>query len=173
MSWFNRNNKEKVSRDQLAGILYHFSKKFSADYVSHEISKEDSPFKEADEDVFTHERLIMIFWVIDKFFSDKERKLMALIHKHYFVDSGLINDKESAKEEMALIIRRYGEYHEAHNANAGVEQYLLGGVIARNILQKERSEMNLLITSEIAMDITLLIKEIKESIFDKFEIIDQ
>ena len=91
MDWVNHSNKEKITRDQLANALYCFAKKISVDYVSHEIQEKSSPFKNADKDVFIHERMKMIFWIIDKFFADKERKLTAAVHKCYFSDLGILN----------------------------------------------------------------------------------
>ena len=95
--------KKKLTTEQLAEILYYFSKKFSVDYVPYEMSKENSPFKNADEDIFIHERLIMIFWIIDKFFADKERKLTAAVHRQYFSDIGILNNQQRAQEEIIFI----------------------------------------------------------------------
>jgi hypothetical protein len=172
MGWFNRNNKEKVTREQLAAALYYFAKKVSVHDVLHEMSKENSPFKNADKDVFMHESLIMSFWIIDKFFADKERKLTAAVHKKYFTDLDILNNQEEAKEEISFIMNRYKEYYDAYNAKAGLEQYFLWGAIARNILQQDKPVMNFLINSLVGIDVMLLIKELKESIFDHYEIID-
>ena len=172
MSWFNRNNKEKVTEEQLADALYYFAKKFGIDFVDHELAKENSPFKGADKEIFTHERLIMIFWIIDKFFADKERILTASVHKKYFTDLDILNNQEEAKKEITFIMSRYKEYYDAYNEKAGAEQYLLGGVIAKNILQQDKPVMNFLITSQVAMDVMLLVKQLKESIFDKCEVIN-
>lgn len=163
--------KKEITEDQLAELLYYFAKKFGVDFVEHEMKKEKSPFKEADKEIFAHERLIMIFWIIDKFFADKERKLTASVHKRYFADLGILNNQEEAKKEITLIMARYKEYYEAYNEKAGAEQYFLGGAIAKNILQQDKPVMNILITSQITMDIMLLVKQLKESIFDKYEII--
>jgi hypothetical protein len=62
------NQKNKITEEQLAELLYYFAKKFGAGFVDHEMAKENSPFKKADKEIFAHERLIMIFWIIDKFF---------------------------------------------------------------------------------------------------------
>ena len=112
----------------------------------------------------------MIFWIIDKFFADKERKLTAAVHKQYFSDLGILNDREKAHEEISFIIRRYKEYYDAYNNEAGPEQYLLGGVIAKNILQQDKPTMNILITWQVAVEVMLLIKLLKESIFDQYEL---
>lgn len=170
MNWFNLKSKEKVTEEQLADALYYFAKKFGVDFVDHEVAKENSPFKEADKKTFAHERLIMIFWIIDKFFADKERKLTASVHKKYFTDLGILNNQEEAQKEIAFIMSRYKEYYEAYNEKAGAEQFFLGGAIAKNILQQDKPIVNFLITSQVAMDVMLLVKELKESIFDKYEV---
>lgn len=172
MGWFNRNIKKKVTRDELAGMLYCFANKFSVDYVPHEMAKENSPFKSADKDVFIHERLILIFWIIDAFFSYKEQKLMAAIHKKYFADKGIMKSPVDSKKEETFIMGRYKDYYGAYNKDAGSEQHLLGGVIAKNILQQDKPIMNILTTSMVAMDVMLLVKQLKESVFDKYEIVD-
>jgi hypothetical protein len=170
MSFFSK--KKKVTEEQLAELLYYFAKKFGVDFVDHEMAKENSPFKEADKEVFAHERLIMIFWIIDKFFADKERKLTASVHKKYFTDLDILNNQEAAKKEITFIMSRYKEYYDAYNEKAGAEQYFLGGVIAKNILQQDKPVLNFLTTSQIAMDIILLVKQLRESIFDQYEIIN-
>lgn len=162
--------KKKLTIEQLAEMLYYFANKFSVDYVPHEMSKTYSPFKDADEDVFIHERLIMIFWIIDRFFADKERKLTAAVHKQYFSDLDILNDREKSQEEISFIMSRYKEYYDAYSDEAGPEQYFLGGAIAKNILQQDKPTMNFLITSQVAMDVMLLIKQLKESIFDQYEL---
>lgn len=161
--------KKKLTTEQFAEMLYYFATKFSVDYVIHEISRENSSFKDADKEVFMHERLILIFWIIDAFFADEERKLTAAVHKHYFSDLGILNDQEKAQEEISFIMSRYKEYNDAYSDGAG-PQYFLGGAIAKNILQQDKPTMNFLITSQVAMDVMLLSKQLKESIFDQYEL---
>lgn len=166
------NQKNQITEEQLAELLYYFAKKFGIDFVSHEIAQESSPFKKADKEIFAHERLIMIFWIIDKFFANKDRKLIASVHKKYFADLGILNNQEEAKNEIDFIMNRYKEYYDAYNEKAGAEQYILGGTIAKNILQEDKLVVNFLITSQVAMDVMLLVKQLKESIFDQYEVVN-
>lgn len=164
------DKKKKLTIEQFAELLYYFAKKFSVDYVPHEMNKANSLFKEANKNVFIYERLIMIFWIIDKFFADKDRKLTAAVHKQYFTDIGIINNQEKTKEEIDLIVSRYKEYYDAWN-DKGPEQFILGGVIAKNIFQKEKMVLDALIISYIVGDVYALIAQIRASIFDKYELI--
>ncbi|OGL82263.1 hypothetical protein A3I41_05505 [Candidatus Uhrbacteria bacterium RIFCSPLOWO2_02_FULL_48_18] len=163
--------KNQISEEQLAESLYYFAKKFGIDFVSYEMAKESSPFKKADKEIFAHERLIMIFWIIDAFFADRDRKLTISVHKKYFADLGILNNREEVKKELDFIMSRYKEYYDAYNEKAGAEQYLLGSIVAKNILREDKLVLNILISSLVAMDVIFLVKQLRESIFDKYEII--
>lgn len=169
---FNNNNKKKkITKEQFAELLYCFANKSTIDSYSREITKEKSLFKNVDKDAFIHERLIMIFWIIDKFFSDKKKTLMSAIHKKYFTDLDILNNPKESKNEINFIMSRYKEYYDAWD-DKGSEQFILGGVIAKNIFQKEKVVLNVLIMFNVVMDIYASIRYIKDSIIDKYEIID-
>lgn len=162
--------KKKLTIEEFVEVIYYFARKFSVDYVSHEMGKENSPFKDVDKDVFIHERFLLIFWIIDKFFADTERKLIVAVHKQYFSDLGILNNQEKVKKEISFIKNRFKEYNDAHSDKAGPEQHFLGAAIAKNILQQDKLTMNFLISSLVAMDVMLLVKQMKESIFDQYEL---
>lgn len=170
--------KKRVTIEELAQMLYYFARKFSVDYVSYEMNREESFFKNADRHIFEHERLMMIFWIIDRFFlegTNGRYKIMAFIHRQYLIDLGVMNDlgepidKKRAGDELLLMDNRCREYNRVYD-NTKSEQSLLGGVIAKNILQQDKIVTNFLIMSEVAIDVALLIKQLKESIFNKYEI---
>ncbi|MFH1712780.1 MAG: hypothetical protein ABH896_01145 [Candidatus Jacksonbacteria bacterium] len=171
MGLFKHAGKKKVTKEQLAELLYYFANKFTTDFVSHEMAREKSLFKNVDKDIFIHERLIMIFWIIDKFFGDEKRTLMSALHKKYFTDLGILNNPEESKKEMSFFMSRYKEYYDAWN-DKGSEQFILGGVIAKNIFREEKTVLNANIIFHIVMDVYALIKQIKGSVIDKYEIID-
>lgn len=162
--------KEKLTIEQLAELSYYFAKKFGLEYVKHELSKENTPFKQVDKNIFAHERLIMIFWILDRMVSDKDRKLMSAIHKMYFEDIGILNKPDEMKKEISFIMDRYKEYYDAWDDNASSEQWILGGAIGKNIFQKDKILLNADISFLIIMDVLQLMKQIKESIIDKYEI---
>ncbi|MDP2683312.1 MAG: hypothetical protein Q8P28_11055 [Deltaproteobacteria bacterium] len=164
-------NKSRITREQFAELLFYFTKKFTEDFVPYEMAKENSPFKNVDKDVFLHERLIMIFWIIDKFFGDEERTLMSAIHKKYFTDLDILNNPEESKKEIEFFMSRYKEYYDAWDDKAS-DQFILGGVIAKNIFQEEKMVLNANIILHIVLDVYALIKQIRESIIDKYEVIN-
>lgn len=96
---------------------------------------------------------------------------MGLIHKTYFEACGLMQNKERAIAEKALIISRLKEYDNAFQPSAGSEQFLLGGVIAKNILGQEKLMLDAMVSFQIATHVLLLMKEVK-GICDKYKVVD-
>lgn len=161
--------KKKLTTEQLAEMLYYYAKKDSFNYVHNEVHRENSPFKNADTNIFIHERLIIIFWIIDAFFADKKHKLTGGIHKQYFSDLDIINEQERVQEKISFILSRYKEYYDAYSDKAGSEQHFLHATIAKNILQQEKPVMDFLITLQVGIDFMLIIKLLKETIFDQYK----
>lgn len=78
--------------------LLQFASKFTRGYVDNELQNQTSPFRDADRERFLKERLIVIFWLIDKFLADPKRKLTAAVHQKYFEMRGLLSNSEEAKK---------------------------------------------------------------------------
>ena len=104
------------------------------------------------------------------FVADEDRKLMSAIHKIYFEDINLLDDKKKANQEISFIMNRYKEYYNAYNDKAGAEQSLLEAVIAKDILQKSKPEFSL--AFPVATDVILLIRQLQELILDKCELVN-
>ena len=162
--------KKKLTTEQLAKLSYRFAKEHSLDYAHHEQQSEKSPFKDVHLETLAHERLILAFWVIDAFFADKEHKLTGGLHKEYFLDTNILQNKEKTQIEMTLIMNRYKEYYDLYDNEAGSEQHLLNASIAKNFLQQQEPVMNFLVSMQVGIDFVLLIKLLKESIFDQYEL---
>lgn len=162
---------QTITRKELAELLYYFVQKYGAGFVDHEMAKENSLFKKADRTNFVRERMIMIFWIIDKFFSDEERKLTASVHKEHLKILGILNNEKEAKIEISFFVNRYKEYYEAWN-DKSLEQFILGGVIAKNIFQDEEKSLDALVASYVVGDIYALKMQLQENIFNKYTVVD-
>ncbi len=160
--------KQEASYEDLAEALYNFAVDFVQLMANHELRNAKSSFKEIDKQHFIHEWLLIIFWVIHRtpINCEKER-LMNLIHLNYFRATGLIKDKVSAIKEQEFIIERFNEYDAAFNPADGTEQFLLGGTIAKNILNQDTIVMNALIQFEMTTHAFLMMREVKQ-ICDKY-----
>lgn len=158
-----------ITQDELCDGLLQFASKFTRGVVDKELSDPKSPFRKADRENFLHERLIMIFWLIDKCVSDPERMLMGLLHEKYFKSSGLMKNPSTAKAEVPLLMSRYKEYHEAWNNDKIQEQTVLASLVAKNILCEDAPVLNALVTLQLNRDILLLIKELR-SFVDSFKL---
>ncbi len=165
------SNKNKITESQLAEFLYYAAKKFGIEAAQHEMKRAESPFKDAIPEIFEYERMIVIFWIIDNFFADPDRKLTASVHKEYFKELGILDDKEKVLSKVRFLMHRYKEYYDAYDNKTDNGQFILASVIAKNIFGQDRPILDFRITSQIAFDIPLLIKTLKESIFDKYKVI--
>jgi len=156
--WDAFTRKKKVTSDDRALALLQFASKFTKEYVDHELKNQASPFKVADRERFLKERLIVIFWLIDKFLADPDRKLTAAIHQKYFEMQGLLGNPEGAKKEASLILSRYKEYYSAWNEKSPSEQLALAAVIANNILGGDEPILAAGVTFPTSADLLLTLK---------------
>lgn len=166
--------KTKITFQEFIDFLYYFVLKFGKEAVDHELSKENSPFKDANRDVFIHERMILIFWMIDMIIASKEKKIIGALHEKYFQDKGLSNSlkNEETKEELFFIMKRYKEYYNTWDSKVDGEQLVLGGTIAKNILQKDKLVIDAMVVYLTLMDFFLVMRKLKELIIDKYELDD-
>lgn len=158
MSIFGLFKRKRISFNDRVAALLQFASKFGRGYVDHELENNESLFYGIDRERFLHERLILMFWLIDKFISDPERKVMAALHQKYFESTGLIADKKSMMKEVSFIVSRYKEYHDSWNAKSS-EQWLLGSVIAKNYLG-ESEPANITKSLPVQLDLGLTIKHL-------------
>lgn len=163
----DKRERQEITQKELAELLYYFVQKYGIEFADHEMKKDHSLFKTADKANFARERIILIIWIIDKFFSDKERKLTASVHKEHLIALGILNNETEAKKEILSFVSRYKEYYDAWDEKSA-DQSILSGVIAKNIFQDEKLSVNALITSYIVGDIYALKSHLEENIFNKY-----
>lgn len=147
--------------DRVTGLL-QFASKFSRGYVDNELQRSNSIFKDVDRERFLKERLILIFWLIDKFLADPARKLTAAIHERYFSLRGLMQNQEALRKESLWILSRYKEYYAAWDDKPNADQDILASMVAKNILGLDRPIWDAKITVEVSSDLLLLIKSLKD-----------
>ncbi len=153
---------KNISLDEQANELLQFASKFVRGYVDRELNNNKSVFKGVDRERFLHERLIVVFWLIDKFLADPEHKLTTAIHEKYFKLRGFMQNREEAEKEANLIILRYKEYYDSWNDKSVTEQQFLASVIAKNIFGLDHPVMNAMVTFEISIDLPFMIKSLKD-----------
>lgn len=164
--------KKKVTHQDLAEALYDFAVDFTELMANRELTNDRSPYKGIDRQHFMHEWLITMFWVMHRVPCECDKvRFMGLIHTIYFKTCGLMRSKETAVAEQNLIISRFNEYDEAFDPSASVEHLILGGVIAKNILNRDEFVLNAEVSFLIATDVLLLMKETKD-IFDKYKVVE-
>ena len=163
--------KKQVTLQELAEGLYDFAVEFTELIANRELVKEGSPYKDVDRQHFMHEWLIMMFWVMHRIpCGCAKEPLMAAIFKTYFEVNGIMQNKASAVAEQQLIMSRLAEYDKAFNPADGSQQFILGGQIAKNLLNRETPVLNFMTLSETIIHVLLLMKEVKE-ICDKHKVI--
>jgi len=137
-----------------------------------ELATHTSPYASIDKQQLVHELLMTIFWIIHRVPAgcDKER-LMGLIFKKHFETCGFMKNKESAIAERELITSRLEEYDNAFVPSSGAQQLLLGGTIARNILNQDKLVLDAAVQYARAIDVIFMMKTVKE-LYDKYKVID-
>lgn len=160
--------KQEASYKNLAQALYNFAVDFTQLMANHELCNPKSSYRGIDKRHFIREWLLIMFWVIHRtVINCNKERLMSSILSNYFQATGLMGDKTSAAEEKKFIIARFGEYDQSFNPADGTQQFLLGGTIAKNIMNKDTMVRDSLIQSETLTHVFLLMKEIKQ-ICDKY-----
>ncbi|MBI4248480.1 MAG: hypothetical protein HY611_03170 [Elusimicrobia bacterium] len=163
--------KKQVTLQELAEVLYDFAVEFTELMANRELVKEASPYKGGDRQHFMHEWLIMMFWVMHRIpCGCAKEPLMAAIFKTYFAVNGIMQSKVSAVAEQKLIMLRLTEYDKAFDPAAGGQQFFLGGLITKNLLNRETPVVNAMTSFETVTHVLLLMKEVKE-ICDKYKVI--
>jgi len=164
--------KQKVTHLGLAEGFYKFAVEFTELIVNRELDTAGSPYAGIDKQHFMHEWLIIMFWIIHRApcKCDKVR-LMGLIHKTYFEACGLMQNKQASIAEQKLILSRYNEYDSVFNPVNGPQDSLLGGTIAKNILNQDEMVLDASVCFKTAIDIFLLMDEIK-AVYNKYKVVD-
>jgi hypothetical protein len=141
--------KQKVSYEDLAEALYNFTVDFTQLMANHELCNPKSSYRGIDKQHFIREWLLMMFWVMHHtVINCNKERLMSSILLNYFQATGLMEDKTSAAEEKKFIIERFGEYDQSFNPADGTQQFLLGGTIAKNIMNKDAMVRDSLIPTD-------------------------
>ncbi len=165
--------KQKITTEQFFDCLQYLVRKLSFEYVPHAMHQPASPFKDADETIFIHERIIIIFWIIDRFFPNKNIDIVSGLLKRCLVDLKIITSKETQEEEIrneiVFITKRYSEYNEAYTLEADEQQFVLGSVIGKNILSLDKPALNTNTIFWVISDFFNLIKLLK-GFFDQYQI---
>ena len=73
-----------------------------------------------------------------------------------------MDNKEESNKEAMLIMSRYKEYYSAWNDKAGADQQSLAAVIAKNILGTKKPALNALVTFQISIDLSAMIKTLAD-----------
>lgn len=170
----------KLTTEEFAELLYSSALKFATDFSLYKRSKqaENYFFAHVDKNVFFEERLIMIFWILNKFF-DGERKLpMNMIYDKYFseisakdMSDSHIEHSSNLADKLKLIKARNKEYSDVWSENDGGKHLIyLPATIAKNIFGTDERIMDALAITLITLDIQYFKKYAKEVIFDKYEL---
>jgi len=166
------NFKKKINKKDLSQLLYSQAKQLSLGEYSDLRGKggnfETAPLRESDEEIFIHERLVLIFWIVDLILQEKGRGIMAYIHETYFKDIGILDNNDESKKEMDFIINRYREYYDAYKDS----DYLwLRGIINKNILREKSFHLNARDDYLTAMDFSTLVRVISDFL-KKYNIVE-
>lgn len=169
--------KKRVTHKEMADGLYNFVAGITCQMTDQALGSKAMPFKNVDKTHFSHEWMILMFWIIHRMHCGCDDKhLMLSIHKNYFDHCGFKgvmfrDDKQAALDEWNLMLSRYGEYDAAFDPSAGGRQFLLGGTIAKNILEQHEVVLDDIVQFAVAIQVLLYMKEIKE-ICDKYKVSD-
>jgi hypothetical protein len=159
MFGFGRN---RVTYERGAEELYTCGVSLAKGLGQKGLKSETSPYAGISEGQLAHEWLIVMFWVIHRvpFGCDKER-LMSLILKRHFEAAGLMQNKDAAIAERALIIARLEEYDKAFTPSGGSQQIFLGGTIAKNLLAQHEPILDALVAFDAVTAMYLMMTTAK------------